>query len=112
MKTHNAMVAILICLLAFFLGIGAAHLSHRHTNDEGNGSLICLARSQLITSNIEALGLLNQGDVESARLILASSINAQIAITKKSKTLLSAESDQVKEWEKQMAPYNREIGLK
>lgn len=72
--------------------------------------LDALGRDLLIGASIEAIGYLERGDQEAAELVLASSVNDQIRVLRRSKDHASLQP-RIKEWSKAMKETNRKLGM-
>ena len=80
------------------------------SNQKHTTRLDALGRDLLIDANIDAIHYLEQGDPESAELVLASSVNDQIRVLRKSKEHASLQP-RIKAWTKAMKETNLRLGL-
>ena len=73
--------------------------------------LYAASRNTLVDSDIDALDMIREGDVQSAELMLAAAVNSQILVIDKLSSSSTDDKALSADWRKRMMGHNDRLGL-
>ncbi|WP_407352437.1 hypothetical protein [Luteimonas sp. R10] len=107
------MKSILLLLLGAAIGVaslyGFSKLNRQPTSYE---KFTTESRSLLVDSIIDSLESIEDGDIETSQIILASAVNSQIITIRKMQASSNEERDRAEKWAERMLDHNRKLNLR